>query len=126
MSSLNIPASTRTPQIDFDFENGQFLMAGESYPEDVRAFYDEPVRQFSDWLGSSDTPISFDFRLVYFNSSSARILVSLIDQMESAAREGRECLIRWHHAAADENIRELGEEFGSDLVAARFELVVID
>ncbi|MBU3695009.1 MAG: DUF1987 domain-containing protein [Rhodocyclaceae bacterium] len=126
MSSLKIPGSTRTPEIDFNFETGEFSMAGESYPEDVRAFYDEPVRQFVGWLGSSDTPVNFDFRLVYFNSSSARVLVGLIDQIEDAARDGRACRIRWHHAADDENIRELGEEFGSDLSATRFELVVLE
>ena len=126
MNAIQIPATTRTPAVDFDFDSGQFSMCGESYPEDVRAFYDEPVRQFVNWLTTSDTPICFDFRLVYFNSSTAGILMGLIDQIEEVALDGRVCHIRWHHSAEDDNIRELREEFGNDLRATRFELVVAD
>ncbi len=124
VNRLQIAATVRTPAVDFDFEAGEFVLTGESYPEDVRSFYDEPVREFVSWLGSTDGPLRFDFRLVYFNSSSARVLIGLIDQIEDAARDGRDCHIRWFHAAEDENIRDLGEEFGADLSATRFELVV--
>jgi hypothetical protein len=123
---LQIGATVRTPAVDFDFESGVFVLTGESYPEDVRSFYDEPVREFVSWLGSSASPLRFDFRLVYFNSSSARVLVGLMDQIEDAALNGRDCCIRWFHAAEDENIRELGEEFGADLSATRFELLIPD
>ena len=39
MQNLVIPATARTPAIDFDFGNNHLKLSGESYPEDVTEFY---------------------------------------------------------------------------------------
>lgn len=123
MSRLIISAGVRTPQITFAFDKGEFSLEGESYPEDVRAFYDAPMGQFYDWLASSSGPVRFEFKLVYFNSSTAKVIMDLMEHLEEAASGGRECVIEWYHAEDDDNIRELGEEFAEDLGSARFRLV---
>jgi hypothetical protein len=126
MSKLFIGAGVRTPQITFSFEDGVFSLEGESYPEDVRAFYDDPMAQFYAWLESNSAPLRFEFKLVYFNSSTAKVIMDLMERLEEAAGNGRECLIQWHYAEDDDNIKELGEEFAEDLVSAKFELVEVN
>jgi hypothetical protein len=52
--------------------------------------------------------------------------MDLMERLEEAAGNGRECLIQWHYAEDDDNIKELGEEFAEDLVSAKFELVEVN
>jgi len=125
MTNIFLGAGVRTPQVNFAFDKGVFSLEGESYPEDVRSFYDEPMGQFYDWLSSSEGPIRFEFKLVYFNSSTAKVIMDLMERLEEAAGDGRECLVFWYHAEDDDNIKELGEEFAEDLKAAKFQLVEV-
>ena len=120
---FHLTASERTPMLHFAFAEGRFLIEGESYPEDVRSFYDTPMKVLEQWLSSGEQPVEFDFKLVYFNSASAKVFFNLMERLDNAAQAGRPCTVRWHHAADDDNIRELGEEFGTDLEAVIFELV---
>lgn len=123
MQDVELTASDRTPLLHFAFAEGRFLIEGESYPEDVRSFYDSPMKAFEQWLAAGDQAIEFDFRLVYFNSASAKVFFNLLERLEAVAEAGRPCTVRWYYASDDDNIRELGEEFGADLGAARFELI---
>ena len=43
MSELNIAATERTPEIQLSAANGVFSMKGESFPEDVSAFYGQVI-----------------------------------------------------------------------------------
>lgn len=125
MTNIFLGAGVRTPQVLFTFDQGVFSLEGESYPEDVRAFYDEPMGQFYDWLASSSAPVRFEFKLVYFNSSTAKVIMDLMERLEEAAEQGRECRVLWFHTEDDDNIKELGEEFAEDLKSAKFELVEV-
>mgnify|MGYP001202655813 CR=1 FL=1 len=123
MQDIHIVAGARTPLVRFSFSTGELLIEGESYPEDVRSFFDEPMRALTEWLTSTDTPVSLEFRLIYFNSSTAKVIMGILDRLEAAAETGRSCVVRWYYASDDDNIRELGEEFGGDLAGVRFEMV---
>ncbi len=127
MEKIYIPAGKRTPELNFDFEQGLFQFIGESYPENIREFYDHPINQFQKWLdGPVDQDLQVHFKLFYFNSSSAKVVMEFFDSVEESAVNGRKCLIKWFHAKDDDNIKELGEEFGSDMSSANFELCVMD
>jgi|SRR6266480_2509966 len=121
MDPISISKTSRTPKVEFDFSNNQFLIAGESYPEDVSAFYGpllEKITGFLDGLNSS--PISFRFEMIYFNSSTAKIVMELFEALEQAAASGNQVVITWVYEAGDDNIKELGEEFAEELINASF------
>ena len=121
MATLQIAGTDRTPGMLFDFDNNCFSIAGESYPEDVAEFYGERINQLTDHLaGLRDATLRFDFRLIYFNSSTAKVLMRLFDALEQAARQGNQVVVNWYHAADDDNMREMGAEFAEDLQVARF------
>ena len=121
MDPISISKTSRTPKVEFDFSNNQFLIAGESYPEDFSAFYGpllEKITGFLDGLNSS--PISFRFEMIYFNSSTAKIVMELFEALEQAAASGNQVVITWVYEAGDDNIKELGEEFAEELINASF------
>lgn len=123
MKNLSIPASARTPAIDFDFGNNQLKLSGESYPEDVTEFYQPVFSALDAYLAAlGQGSCRFDFELIYFNSSSAKAVMMLMDKLDAAAAKGATIDIYWFYDEEDDTMQELGEEFGEDLENAKFHL----
>lgn len=124
MEKIDIAATARTPLLSFDPATGQFLLEGESYPEDTKKFYDAPLSLVYSFLEESvPSKAVFSFKLKYFNSSSAKVLMDLFLAIEESASRGNPFKIEWHYAADDDNMQELGEEFAEELDKAEFEMV---
>ncbi len=123
MDSLNIPATGRTPAVAFDFASGHLRMSGESYPDDVATFFGPVFTALRAYLADADpTPIHFDMELLYFNSSSAKVLMNILQMLEAAAKAGRPVSVVWSYEDNDESMRELGEDFSEDLQHVAFSL----
>ena len=123
MQNLDIPATTRTPAVAFDFAKHHLRIKGESYPEDVTEFYGPVFAALDAYLGSlGNGNCRFDFELIYLNSSSAKAIMMLMDKLEAAAAKGAAVDIHWHYDKEDDTMQELGEEFGEDLENAKFHL----
>ena len=121
MDPINIEKTARTPRIDFDFSSSQFVIAGESYPEDVTAFYGPLLQKLTDFFDElSNAEANFRFELIYFNSSTAKIVMELFEALEETAARGNQIVITWVYEAGDDNIKELGEEFAEELNEAKF------
>ena len=124
MDSLNIEATKYTPQIFFDTTTNTVILKGESYPENTFEFY----KPFFEWLNgyfdleeSGELVINVD--LIYFNSSSSKILFNLFDLLDAAAKNGRTVSINWIFDEEDEDYLEFGEEFAEDMEHVSFNLV---
>jgi len=123
MEKIVLPPTPRSPSVDFDFQTGRLGLRGEAYPENAAAFFGpllQAVREHFADGGRDPTEVEID--LVYFNSSSAKALMTLFQLCEEAAEGGRPVVVRWWHGADDETIREFGEDFAEDFVHATFEL----
>jgi len=124
MNNLVIEATKRTPGINFDFDNHVLSFTGESYPEDASVFFGEIISALNTYTTSTtSTTINVNFDLIYFNSSSAKALMRIFDMLDASANNN-DILIKWFYEEDDDNMAELGEEFGEDLVNAKFELVI--
>lgn len=123
MDNLEIPASTRTPAVAFDFAGHHLKISGESYPEDVTSFYTPLFDALDNYLdGRTSGACRFDFELIYFNSSSAKAIMMLMEKLDEAAKAGMSVDVHWFYDPQDETMHELGEEFGEDLQHAAFHL----
>jgi hypothetical protein len=124
MERIEIQATARTPRLVFDPSQFEFLLEGESYPEDTRKFYDAPMNDVSVFLENTHAePIKLVFKLKYFNSSSAKVLMDLFLAVEESAGQGNQITVEWHYAKDDDNMQELGEEFSEELSKAQFALI---
>ncbi len=124
MENIKIEATDRSPGIDFDFAKNIFVIRGESYPEDVTAFYGEIISSLSNHLAGMDGgEVQFDFELIYFNSSTAKVLMGLFDMLEEIAEGGLAVTVNWHFDEEDDTMEELGEEFAEDLESASFNMI---
>ncbi|MEX0987048.1 MAG: DUF1987 domain-containing protein [Bacteroidales bacterium] len=125
MAALRIEPTEDTPQVILNRETEQFEISGKSLPEDVIEFY-HPVL---DWmLVYKKEPLNktiFNFKLVYFNTASSKLILNLLMILEEIQMNGHEVLIRWFSPVTDEDIKEAGEEYG-DMMKLKFEHISYD
>jgi hypothetical protein len=123
METFERAATDRSPEIHFDFANHHLRIKGESYPEDVNAFWGPILEALEAYLQKlGDATCRVDFELLYFNSSSAKAIMTLLERLDDAAGRGASISIRWHYDEEDDTMEELGEEFSEDLEHAEFRL----
>jgi hypothetical protein len=123
MENLIIPATARTPAVNFDFAGHHLRLVGESYPEDVTEFYNPVFAALDQYLQAlGPGKCRFDFELIYLNSSSAKAIMMLIDKLDAAGANGASIDVFWFYDKEDDTMQELGEEFGEDLANAAFHL----
>ncbi|MBF0614538.1 MAG: DUF1987 domain-containing protein [Magnetococcales bacterium] len=123
METIRIHATDRSPEIEFHFAENRFLISGESYPEDGPLFFTPLLASLATHVQQmSAGSLTFDLRLIYYNSVTARFLVQLFSLLDSSAKRGVQVQIYWHYASDDDNMQEMGEEFGEELEAATFHM----
>ena len=128
MKSIHIDGTTVSPSVDFNIETRTLEINGYSRPENVRDFY-FPLIQWLDELnnyqieerkrGEVVEPFSFNFKFVYFNSSSAKFIYDIIILLNGFQRDGFPIKIYWFFDEDDDELREAGEEL-SDMASVPF------
>ena len=126
MENLFIEGTERTPNIEFDYSKNKLVISGEAYPENNEEFYKPIFDSLQSYLEiESKDEISFHFKLIYFNSSSARVIMKLFDLLDGIAEKGRKVNIEWHYQKEDDSMEEFGEDYSEDIEFASFAMKVI-
>jgi len=124
MNRLNIPATKYTPLIDFDPKSRLLVIQGESYPENTAEFYAPVIGWIKDNLSLlASEPTIVEMEIVYFNSSSSKVLMDIFELFEDQAKAGKRLKVNWIYDADNESAQEYGEEFQEDLEHLEFNLV---
>jgi hypothetical protein len=115
METLIVKQTEFTPFISLDPEKCEFKISGVSRPEDVGNFYSVSL----DWLrrfesmnsaSTNSKPIHMEFFLSYFNSSSAKMFLQLLEVLKRMSDKGSKVSIDWFYEEGDEQVKEDGEE----------------
>jgi hypothetical protein len=122
MENLYLAATADSPEIDFRFDTHRLALKGESYPENAATFYSDIIKRLQSYLATLDggTTVTVDVALIYFNSSSTKMLFSLFDALNAAAKRGTHIVLNWHHDPEDDTIEEFGFELRDDFTALEF------
>ncbi|MEC5317946.1 DUF1987 domain-containing protein [Brenneria populi subsp. brevivirga] len=137
MENLHIAGTPCTPAVDFYFDTHRLSLTGESYPENAAAFYRPLIEQIRDYLrllttksdaAEADLPpaIEFHVSLVYFNSSSTKMLFSLFNELNQAAEHKLPITLHWYYDKDDDIAEEFGEELHIDFPALDFHSHVLE
>jgi hypothetical protein len=114
MDNLTIDKAKATPRIFFDATNGVLDIEGDSYPENSMQFYQPVFQWLNTFIAQTTTPITFNFRLDYFNTSSSKCILNILEILERASTSGRPVTLNWHFHEDDDDMKEHGEEFAED------------
>lgn len=130
MKKLNIAATDKSPKITFDPEAGLYEMEGNSRPENVRDFYYPVIDTLRDYfeeyvkVGQLDKTFKFNFKLDYFNSSSAKFISDIMVVVKTYSEQGAKIKIYWYFEDGDDDMKEVGEDF-SDMISFPFNFIMI-
>ncbi len=124
MQNLNIPATKSSPEINFDAQTNILSIVGESYPENTTLFYESVFTWLDEFIENLETQeVAFNIELVYFNSSSSKVLMDLFDILEEASEDDKNIVVNWIYEEENEASLEYGEEFAEDMESLTFNLV---
>lgn len=110
LKKLTIKATEDTPELIFDKDNSIFLISGRSLPEDAQKFYKEALEWMSKYIKSPNKETTIVLFLEYFNSSSARLIVKILIELETLSQKDNSVKIIWKYAENDDVMKERGEE----------------
>jgi len=122
MQVIKIKGTDDTPTVILDKDNEILEISGRSLPEDVAAFYDPILEWLDEFAENPSKRTAFDFKLVYFNTASSKLILDILLKLEEIADDGHEVVVRWHYPDDDEDMQEAGEEY-ADIVDVPFEQI---
>jgi hypothetical protein len=126
MGPLNLDPSKSTPWVRFDPDSRRLDIRGESYPENAAAFFEPILSHVGQWLKASpDGTFRVRFELRYYNSSSSKAIMNLMDLLEEAEDKGWAIEVEWCFHEENEIIRESGGEFQDDYERLDIKLVAL-
>jgi len=116
MENLIIEGTKTKPYVKFLAEEGVLEIGGESYPENALEFYEIVEKWLNSYLPDcGDKEVVFNFRMVYFNTSSSKAILDILDILEKRFKKGGNIKVYWYYEEDDEDIEESGEEFADGL-----------
>ena len=125
MENLIIEETKFSPSIVFDGDKHCLSITGKSYPENTSVFYAPVFSWLEDYIEKldDDQDVGVNIELIYFNSSSSKVLLDFFDILDEAAEDGKSIAVNWIYEEDDEDSLEFGEEFKEDYESLTFNLV---
>lgn len=134
MNPLKIEQTNVSPFVNLNPGLGIYVLAGYSRPENVRDFYFPVITWLEDFKnelvatkqsGKTLSQINFDFKFIYFNSSSAKFLYDIVILLNEMQKADLPVSINWHYDKDDDELKEAGEEL-SDMAQVPFKFIEIN
>ena len=115
MEPLEIDAGIKEPKVFFDAATGVLEITGRSIPENSFDVYKPLIEWVKGYAANPAEVTKFNFKLNYFNSSSAEYLLDIMRCLEKIYLQGKQVSIFWYFDAEDEDMQQIGEDFKSML-----------
>lgn len=126
METLILEKTQSTPYIYFNPTTNILIIKGESFPENSAKFYAPVLEWLKEYLeGLKDETVSMQFEIIYFNSSTSKVFMTIFDMLQEEAEKGKNISVHWLCDKENETAIECGEEFKEDLENLPFQIVLI-
>lgn len=124
MENLNIIATKSSPEINFNAQSNILSIVGESYLENTTQFYADIFKWIEEYFSIIEGQnVVVNIELIYFNSSSSKVLMDLFDMLEEYSKNCKSIEVNWIYDAENDASLEYGEEFAEDIESLTFNLV---
>jgi hypothetical protein len=102
------------PSVDFNAETGICELSGESYLEETIDFYIPLLQWLQDYIDYINKPVIFNIKLTYFNTSSSRCLLDILNLLKEYEEQGGQVIVNWYYDADDSDMEEEIEDYMID------------
>jgi hypothetical protein len=114
MEELRFAPTKNTPEIILN-PDGIIKIRGRSIHENAAAFFAPVEDWISSYTLSPANVTKVDMALEYFNSASAKIIITLLQKITRVSLLHKKFVINWYYEEGDEDILERGEYFAAIL-----------
>ena len=104
MQKLYIEATSTTPRIVFEPDEGKLMISGRSMPEDSDVF-----SWLEEYTASPKEHTELVFNFEYYNSATLRCVLELMSILKNV-KEPNTLKIIWYYEDGDESSQENGED----------------
>ena len=114
MKSLVINTESDSPYypgVFFNAETGVCEITGESYMEEAYKFYLPLINWIKEFVLNEKRSLELNFKLIYFNTSSSRLILDILDILKKFKDEGHEVNVKWHFDPDDPDVKDEVEDF---------------
>jgi len=112
-NSLRVTGTSSTPEVSYSVSDQMCSLIGVSTPVDSMVFYRPIIQWVVDHQNEIVEGTKFEFQLNYFNSSSMKALLWLIQQISELIQSGKKWQMVWVVLEEDEFMQEGGEAIQS-------------
>jgi hypothetical protein len=120
MERIKIEGTENLPSILFDGTNGILKITGRSIPENPNDLYDQIRDGIDDYMKDPLELLEVTISLEFFNTSTARELLSLFRKLESTKCK---CIVKWIYEEGDDDMLEAGEDYQNMVNGVKFEII---
>ncbi len=106
-----VPDSPYYPIVDFDIETGVCELSGESYMEEAYKFYQPLINWLKEYTQTGNKALEFNVRLTYFNTSSSRLILDMLDVIKRFQDSGGQAKVNWFYEKDDPDVKDEVEDF---------------
>jgi len=111
MEVFNLKGTEATPSIILDHTTGVFEISGRSLPEDASTFYQPMLDWIDKYAEKPQSKTVLIFKLEYFNTTSSKLILSLLNKLEEIHNNESNVHISWYYHEDDIDTKDAGEEF---------------
>ncbi len=116
MENLEIEGSHKNffiPSVNFNVKTGICEITGESFLEDTVDFYRQLIDWVDKYIKDIRGPLALIIKLSYFNTSTSRSILDILNLLKDYEEEAGEVVINWHF---DENDVDMEEDIDDYII----------
>lgn len=95
MENIQIAETKGKFGIHFDFNNALLEFRGRSYPDNALEFFDPLIRWATALVESSPDVVIINFHVTYYNTSTSKYLLKLLEIFDQYRKSGGEVRLTW-------------------------------
>ena len=111
-----------SPHITLNKEEGIFVISGRSFSENIFDIYEPVIAWLLDYEKDPNNETVFVFDMDYFNSSTSKFFVDILNILSKIQAKGKNVKIIWNYAPEDSIVEERGIEY-SELFNIPFKII---
>jgi hypothetical protein len=122
MENLEIEGSHKNffiPTVNFNAKTGICQISGESFLEDTVEFYKPLIDWIENYINNVKGPLALIIKLTYFNTSTSRSILDILNLLRDYEESGGEIVVNWHY---DENDIDMEEDIDDYIIDTGLEI----
>lgn len=116
LCDLRLEGTKETLTVGLSAKTGEMFFGGVSICNNARDYYQRCLDWLSEYAHSPAASTHVSFSLKYYNTSTSKVLLEMLQIFESILHAGGEVSVVWNFRAEDVDMEDAGLEFAENTI----------